>query len=68
MDTRLTDVLVCPVCKGPLFLDKVKSELQCAKCALGYPVRDDIAQMLVKDARPLTREEADKARIKPPEA
>ncbi len=64
MDTRLTDVLVCPVCKGPLFFDHEKSELQCAKCALGFEVKDDIARMIAKDARALSREECDKARIK----
>lgn len=68
MDTRLTDVLVCPVCKGPLHFDHATSELQCAKCALAFPVKDDIPQMLVKDARELTPEEIEKARIKPAEA
>ena len=67
MDTRLTDVLVCPVCKGSLFLDREKKELQCAKCALGFAVKDDIAHMIAKDARTLSREECDKARVKPAE-
>lgn len=64
MDTRLTDVLVCPVCKGPLFFNQEKEELQCAKCALGFTVKNDIAHMIAKEARVLTREECDKARIK----
>jgi uncharacterized protein YbaR (Trm112 family) len=46
MDTRLLEILVCPVCKGPLENRKSASELVCKACRLAYPVKDDIPVML----------------------
>ena len=60
MDSRLTEVLVCPVCKGPLHFDQQKSEI-----ALGFPLDGEIPVMLTKEARELTPEEQEAARIKP---
>lgn len=65
MDTRLTEVLVCPICKGPLTFNAQHEELHCAKCALAFPVIDEIPSMLVNEARALTPEECEKARVKP---
>lgn len=65
MDSRLTEVLVCPVCKGPLHYDQQKKEMQCAKCALGFSLDGDIPVMLAKEARALSPEEKEAARIKP---
>lgn len=64
MDSRLTEVLVCPVCKGPLHYDQQKKEMQCAKCALGFPLDGDIP-VIAKEARALSPEEQEAARIKP---
>jgi hypothetical protein len=58
MDARLLEILVCPVCKGPLDYRKAKQELVCRACKLAYPVRDDIPVMLEEEARQLTHEEA----------
>jgi uncharacterized protein YbaR (Trm112 family) len=58
MDARLLEILVCPVCKGPLDYRKAKQELVCKACKLAYPVRDDIPVMLEEEARQLTHEEA----------
>ena len=58
MDSRLLEILVCPVCKGPLENRKVSSELVCKACKLAYPVKDDIPVMLEDEARPLGAEEA----------
>ncbi len=57
MDPRLLDILVCPVCKGPLDFHKANQELVCRPCRLAYPVREDIPVMLEGEARPLTPEE-----------
>lgn len=57
MDKKLLDILVCPVCKGPLRYDKAKSELVCRADRLAYPVRDDIPVMLEDEARRLAEEE-----------
>ncbi len=64
MDTRLTEILVCPVCKGPLRMNATKTELHCAKCALGFKVVNDIPVMLASEARKLTEEEIKSARVK----
>ena len=53
MDTKLLDILVCPVTKGPLVYDKEKQELISKSARLAYPVRDDIPVMLEDEARRL---------------
>ena len=51
MDPRLLDILVCPVCKGPLLYRKAEAELVCKADRLAYPIRDGIPVMLVEEAR-----------------
>ncbi len=51
MDTRLLDILVCPLCKGPLKYDKQAQELICSPDHLAYPIRDGIPIMWAEDAR-----------------
>lgn len=58
MDARLLEILVCPVCKGPLDYRKAAAELVCRPCKLAYPVKDDIPVMLEDEARQLGTEEA----------
>ncbi len=58
MDARLLEILVCPVCKGPLDYRKAKSELVCKPCRLAFSIKDDIPVMLEEEARPLSAEEA----------
>ncbi|MCG6873909.1 MAG: Trm112 family protein [Betaproteobacteria bacterium] len=53
MDTRLLDILVCPICKGPLLYRKAEQELICKADRLGFPIRDGIPVMLEEDARKL---------------
>jgi uncharacterized protein YbaR (Trm112 family) len=60
VDKRLLDILVCPLCKGPLHYDKKKSELICKADRLAYPIRDDIPVMLEDEARRLSEEEIPK--------
>jgi uncharacterized protein YbaR (Trm112 family) len=57
MDKKLLDILVCPVCKGPLTYRKEARELICYPCRLAYPIRDDIPVMLPEEARTLSAEE-----------
>lgn len=57
MDLRLLEILVCPVCKGPLENRKASSELVCKGCRLAYPVKDDIPVMLESEARSLGPDE-----------
>ncbi len=60
VDRKLLDILVCPLCKGPLVYDKTKAELVCRADRLAYPIRDDIPVMLEDEARKLTAEELPK--------
>lgn len=53
MDTKLIQILVCPVCKGPLVYKKQEQELICKPCRLAYPIKDDIPVMLEDEARKL---------------
>ena len=57
MDTKLLDILACPVCKGSLIYDKTRKELICKIDRLAYPVRDDIPVMLEEEARTLDADE-----------
>ena len=57
MDTRLLELLVCPVTKGPLEYNREKQELTSRSARLAYPVRDDIPILLETEARTLTDEE-----------
>ena len=53
MDTRLLDILVCPLCKGPLKYDKQAQELICNPDHLAFPIRDGIPIMWAEEARDL---------------
>jgi uncharacterized protein YbaR (Trm112 family) len=53
----ILEILVCPVCKGPLTLD-IKQEkggeiisgsLYCSKCKHNYPIIDSIPNLLPPD-------------------
>lgn len=57
MDAKLLEILVCPLCKGPLVYRKDQQELVCKADRLAYPVRDDIPVMLEDEARKLPAEE-----------
>ena len=57
MDTKLLELLVCPVTKGPLEFDRAKQELISRSARLAYPVRDGMPVILETEARTLTDEE-----------
>ena len=57
MDRKLLDILVCPICKGPLVYNKEAQELICKGDRLAYPIRDDIPVMLEEEARQLPADE-----------
>ena len=53
MDSKLLELLVCPVTKGPLTLDRERQELISKSARLAYPVRDGIPVMIEEEARKL---------------
>jgi uncharacterized protein YbaR (Trm112 family) len=57
LDPKLLEILVCPLCKGPLVYRKDAAELLCKADRLGFPVKDGIPVMLEEDARKLPPEE-----------
>jgi uncharacterized protein YbaR (Trm112 family) len=54
MDSKLLEILVCPICKGPLVYNKEAQELICKADGLAFPIRDGIPVMLEEEARALT--------------
>ncbi|MBN2646707.1 MAG: Trm112 family protein [Thiotrichales bacterium] len=64
MDPKLLEILVCPVSKTKLQLDKARQELISTSANLAYPIRDGIPILLEDEARPLSAEEAQAYRQK----
>ncbi len=62
MDHRLINLLVCPLCKGPLELlrdaDTLPQGLACRADRLVFPIRDGIPVMLEAEATALPDESA----------
>lgn len=60
MDHRLIELLVCPLCKGPLTLRRDEAQrpvgLVCQADRLVFPIRDGIPAMLESEALPLEDE------------
>lgn len=59
IDSRLLEILVCPVSRGPLVYRRDARELWSAQAGLAYPVQDGVPVLLEEEARPLTEEERD---------
>ena len=57
MDTKLLELLVCPVTKGPLNFDRERQELLSRSARLAYPVRHGIPILLENEARTMSDEE-----------
>jgi uncharacterized protein YbaR (Trm112 family) len=57
MDKKLLEILVCPLCKGPLIYQKSAEELICKPDRLAFPIRDGIPVMLEEEARQLAPDE-----------
>jgi uncharacterized protein YbaR (Trm112 family) len=59
VDSKLLNILACPICKGKLIYRKQDQELICKADRLAYAIQDDIPVMLVDEARKLSLEEYD---------
>lgn len=67
MDPKLLELLVCPVTKGPLDLDRERQELCSRSARLAYPIRNGIPILLENEARALSQEELERlGRLRPP--
>lgn len=63
VDSKLLELLACPLTKGPLTWDATRQELVSRLARLAYPVRDGIPVMLPSEARAI--EIDDKTRTRP---
>ena len=52
LDSELLQILACPVCRSGLDVMGETEGLACARCAVVYPVRDEIPVMLAEEAVP----------------
>lgn len=59
IDPKLSDILVCPLCKGKLFYNREADELICKFDKLAFPVRNNIPVMLESEARELSLDEVE---------
>jgi hypothetical protein len=50
IDTKLLDILACPVCKGDIEYDAKNEKIICTECSRRYPVKDGIPVMLADEA------------------
>ena len=66
MDTKLLDLLVCPVTKGPLDLQRELQELWSRSARLAYPIRNGIPILLENEARTLSDEELEQLKPRTP--
>jgi len=57
LDSKLLDILACPLCKGPLAWHRDEAVLVCRAERLAYPVRDGIPVMLEEEARKLSSDD-----------
>ena len=57
MDTKLLEILACPLCKGPLIFPQPKVELICKPCRLGFPIKAGNPVMLEEEARKIPAED-----------
>ncbi len=62
IDKKLLEILVCPLCKGPLVYRAEPESLVCRAERLAFPVDDDIPVLLEEAAEPLGIEDIDALR------
>ncbi len=51
LDSKLLEILVCPITKAPLTYDRANQELISEQAKRAYPIKDGIPIMLVDQAR-----------------
>ncbi|MCC6196754.1 MAG: Trm112 family protein [Burkholderiales bacterium] len=57
MDTRLLEILACPICKGPVVHRRDAQVLVCRADRLAFPIRDGIPVMIEEEARQLAADD-----------
>jgi uncharacterized protein YbaR (Trm112 family) len=62
MDSKLLELLVCPVTKTSLVWQRDKEELWCVASRLAYPIDDGIPVLIPEQARQLQDQEVQSIR------
>ena len=57
VDSKLLEILICPVSHGQLRYDRNAQELISDEAALAYPVRNGIPIMLADEARDIRKKD-----------
>jgi uncharacterized protein YbaR (Trm112 family) len=57
LDSKLLDILACPLCKGPLQWQRDAQCLVCRADRLAFPVVDGVPGMLEEEARRLNSDD-----------
>lgn len=65
LDAELLNLLACPVCRGSLAVEGETEGLACSRCAVVYPVRDEIPVMLAEESIPAREWAAGKREASP---
>ncbi|MCF6766127.1 Trm112 family protein [Thiotrichales bacterium 19S3-7] len=60
VNSKILDIIACPVCKGTVHLSKNKQFLICYNDRLAYPIENGIPVMLEDQAQTLTFDEIEK--------
>ena len=55
IDESLLNIIVCPVTKEKLTLDKKTNELISKKAKLAFPIKEGIPILLIEEARKINR-------------
>lgn len=58
-DTKLIEILACPVCKGKLDYNKEAQELICHFDRLAYSIEKDIPVLLENEAREIKEDQSE---------
>ena len=66
MDSKLLELLVCPVTKGHLDYDRESGELISRSARLAYPIRDGIPILLEEEGRLLNAEDLERLPARTP--
>lgn len=53
LNVELLKILVCPKCKGEIYLNDDRDGLICKACRVCYPIIDEIPVMLIEEAKPI---------------
>jgi len=53
-DPKLLEIIACPKCRGRLESKPDASALLCRACHLAYPIVDEIPNLIIEDAQPLS--------------